>query len=400
VCLGVVPAAQAAPASVGFTGNAYGTAATVGGLVVSGPTAPVGLGCLTPAGANLSNTLATVAVPGLVNAGAIDTTATTFENATSAGDTTTATIGAVNLLNGAIKVNAIKASSSTTKTAAGVAVSPNDSGIAGLVINGKQVLNLHPNLTIPVPGIGRVVVDEQQKVVTANSVSFTVNALDIVITATNIKGVATGTRIIVGHAMSGLTLPNGTPPPLIAGDAYSTAVNVAGLVRSGPTFPIGLGLACGGGNGQLITDEALGVHVGKLLTTGTLENTSQGLVTGNSAVGELTSTVQNVNLLGGLIKVGAIKADVRAAVSSTGVSSFNDNGSTIAGLVIAGHPVSLDVSANTKINLGLLTIWLHRVVRTPNSMSVRMLEVTGTPPAKTGIRSNVDIRVAVAEAST
>jgi hypothetical protein len=367
---------------------------------VSGPTAPVGLGCLTPAGANLSNTLATVAVPGLLNAGVIDTTATTFENPSSAGDTTTATIGPIDLLGGAIKVNAIKASSSTTKTSTGVAVSANDSGVVGLAINGKQVLNLHPNLTIPVPGIGRVVVNEQQKVVTATGVSFTVNALDVLVTATNIKGVAAGTRIIVGHAMSGLTLPSGSPPPLIGGDAYSTSVNVAGLVRSGPTFPIGLGLACGGTNGQLITDEGVGVHLGKLLTSGTLANTSRGLVTGNSAVGELTSTVQNVNLLGGLIKVGAIKADVHAALSATGVSSFDDAGSTIAGLVIAGHPISLNVAPNTKINLGLLTIWLHRVVRTPNSMSVRMLEVTGTPPAKTGIKSNIDIRVAVAEANT
>jgi hypothetical protein len=395
----LAPQAMAASSSVGFTGSAYGTSAHVGNLIVSGPTAAVGLGCMTPPNIHLANTLATADVPGVATVGAIDSTASTTQTAQTAGDSTSATIADLNVLSGLIKVGAIKAVSTTGEGPSGIHVTALGSSLAGLSVNGEKFAVTPPaNTTIALPGIGKVVLNEQYKTTGTDSVTFTVNMIHVYITATDLVGIKAGTEVIVGHASSGLDLPGGVVT--IEGDAYSTSVQVAGLVTSGPTFGIGLGLGCGDDSGALETDAAVGVNLPPIAVSGTLANTSQGVFTAKGATGETTSSIQKLNLLGGLIKAEVIKADAHATVSGA-TSTFSDAGSELVGLVVGGHAIPVDVGPNTSISLLGLTVWLHRVVTTPTSISVRMLEITGVPPASLHLgRAAIDIRVAVAELAT
>jgi hypothetical protein len=404
-CAGLAPAAQAAPnpADAGFAGNAFGTYANVANIVVAGATAPIGVGCLTPANQHGANAVAAVTIPKLANIGAVDTTADTFRTPGLVGDTLAADVNGTNLLNGLITATAVRAQSETTDSLAGVQTSAQGTGVVGLVIAGKPIpINVGPNTTIPLPGIGKVVLNEQQTVDVGNTVAFTVNMIHVYVSVGS-TAVRAGTQVIVGHATSGLTLGVGTA--IIGGGAYSLFANVAGIVHAPPAWGVGLavGLGCAGNNGKPASNEALGVFVPNVAQTGTFLNTSQGTLdlATDSATGQTTSQIQRVSLLGGLVKAQLIKAESNATIGPFGAApTFNDDGSRIVGLVVAGKKIPVDVGPNFHISVAGITVWVHRVIQTPTSLEVRMLEVTGTAPKLPPGANLVDLRVAVAATRT
>jgi hypothetical protein len=182
------------------------------------------------------------------------------------------------------------------------------------------------------------------------------------------------------------------------GQAYGTKASVAQLVLSGPSALIKM--SCLGTNGRLKTNSIAEVQVPPLFSVGEVVDTALGTVNSTSAVGELTSTVQGVDVVTSLVTASLIKADAHAS-NINGALTFSDDGSMFVDLHVTGFPdIGDDVPPNTRLHIvGLGTLWLHRIIQRSNSIEVRMIEVIVTEANGFGLEIGTDIQVAVAEAS-
>jgi hypothetical protein len=394
------PSAQVGTSSgFQFVADAYGTYATLGNVVVAGKTAVSGLG---PCGiveppVHNENTVANASSPPLFSTGVINTTADGTEPvAGTLQAMATADVHDANLLAGLITADQIKAVSTTTHDNMGFHTSANGSTFVNLVVAGIPIIvNPPPNTDIVLPGFGHVVLNEQITRLRATSASFTVNMIHVFITQANILNIPIGTQIIVSHATSGLT--SGVQGTL-DGQAYGTKASVGHVVLSGPSALIKM--SCLGTNGRLKTNSIAQVQVPGLFSVGEVVDTALGTVNSTSAVGELTSTVQGVDVVTSLVTASLIKADAHAS-NINGALTFSDDGSMFVDLHVTGFPdIGDDVPPNTRLRIaGLGTLWLHRIIQTSNSIEVRMIELIVTEANGFGISIGTDIQVAVASAS-
>jgi hypothetical protein len=383
-----------------YSASAYGTYAFVGSTVVAGQTAvvSVGPGCGTAqVGITKTGTVATVSVAPVIVTGAINTSASDATNQATA----TSDVHGISLLGGFITATEVKAVSTTSQDATGFHVSGAGSSLAHLVIGTAPptVINAvpAPNTTISLPGIGKVVLNEQI-VSNASSSSrrgLTVNMIHVYVTLANNLGIPVGTQIIVAHAVSGLTLVGG--PGSLDGTAFGTLINGT-LVKSSQSYPAVVGCL---GN-ALITKSGVGVNVvfGTLtvLNTGTITDTAQGSVTPALSSSQTSSTVQTANVLNDLVTADIIHAQVSASTSDGSTFNFSD-GSSFGSLTVNGQSLG-NVAPNTTINLaGIGTLYLHRVIKTPNSWTVYMIDLHLTAGNTLGLPTGTRIIVASASAS-
>jgi hypothetical protein len=264
-----------------------------------------------------------------------------------------------------------------------------------LVVAGVPILvNPAPNTEIDLVGFGRVVLNEQITKVKTTSVSFTVNMIHVFVTQENVLGIPVGTEIIVSHAFSSLKSGiHGT----LDGTAYGSKAFIGRLIISGPSAL--KNMPCLGTNGVPKSNSVAQVQVPLLFSVGEVVDTALGSVNGTSATGEMSSTVQAVEVATNLVTATVVQADAHAS-KTNGALSFSDT-SSFVGLVVAGFPnIHDDVAPNTRLSIaGLGTLWLHRVIQTANSIEIRMIELIVTQPNSFGIEVGTDIQVAVAEAS-
>ena len=382
-----------------FVADAYGTQANLGNVVVAGKTAVSSLGAcgIVAPPVHDENTVASASSPPLFSTGVINTTADGTEPvAGTLQAMATADVHNASLLVGLITAAEVKAVSTTTHDAAGFHTSANGSAFVNLVVAGIPIIGLPaPNTQINLVGFGRVVLNEQIMRIRPTSASFTVNMIHVFIEQVNILNIPVGTQIIVSHATSGLT--SGVQGTL-DGQAYGTKASVARLVLSGPSALIKM--SCLGTNGRLKTNSIAEVQVPGLFSVGEVVDTALGTVNSTSAVGELTSTVQGVDVVTSLVTASLIKADAHAS-NINGALTFSDGGSMFVDLHVEGFPdIGDDVPPNTRLRIaGLGTLWLHRIIQTSNSIEVRMIELVVTEQNGFGIAIGTDIQVAVAEAS-
>jgi hypothetical protein len=382
-----------------FVADAYGTQATLGNVVVAGRTAVSSLGaCGTVAPpVHDENTVANASLPPLFSTGVINTTAdgTILLNGTLQS-MAMADVHDANLLAGLITADEVKAVSTTKHDDSGFHTSANGSTFVNLVVAGVPIIvNPPPNTQINLVGFGRVVLNEQITRIRARSASFTVNMIHVFIEQENILNIPIGTQIVVAHASSGLT--SGVQGTL-DGQAYGTQARVTNVVTSGPSALVRM--PCLGTNGALRTNSIAEVQVPPLFSVGEVVDTAQGTVNSTSAVGELTSTVQAVDVVTSLVTASLVKADAHAS-NINGTLTFSDDGSMFVDLHVTGFPeIGDDVPPNTRLQIaGLGTLWLHRIIHTSNSIEVRMIELIVTEANGFGISIGTDIQVAVAEAS-
>lgn len=378
-----------------YSANAYGTYAFVGNVVNVGKTAVVSLGspCGTPqVGAHRTGTIASVTAPPLVLSGLVDTSATSAANSSTA----TADILQFNLLAGLISGSEVKAVSTTTISNGALQSNATGSHFVNLVVLGSHISSTPAaNTTITLPGIGRVVLNEQIRSSTANSARLTVNMVHVYITAANLLGFKVGTQIILADAVSGITDIDG--PAALDGFAYGTSVN-AHLLQSSPTAYAGLG--CDGTEDGVITRTAVGVNVPTVLSSATITDTAKGDADIGLAEGQTTTKIQSVNVLSSLVRADLIQAQANASTTNGSTFNFSSSGSFV-NLSVAGHPaINASVAPNTSVSLaGLGTLYLHRVLKNNNSIEVRMIELIVNQSNTLGLPLGADIRVGVAEAS-
>lgn len=398
--IGLVGTALASPlAPQSNSGNAFGTYVNVAGLVQSGQTSPVGVGgCSTqpPPGFTKTNTTAAVSIPGVLQTGAIDTSVATGPAGGPASTKTTATISNVRALGGLVNAGAVNAVSTTSFDSTGYHPSAAGSGFVGLAIGGVPVLIAPaPNTTIALPGVGKVVLNEQITRQTSTGATMTVNMIDITLSTAQ-AGLPAGTKIVVGHASSSLSQVPVANAPTLRGFAYSASAHIGSLVTLGQEFSIGM---CGNTGGRTITNSAATTSIPGILSTGTAANTVNGTIGATTSTSVSTATIQGLNLLSGLVSVDVIKAEANATVTNNAVS-VDENGSTFTNLVVNGQTMPATVPPNTKISIGGITVWLNRVIRgsAGNAIVVRMIEIT-VPKANTfGLPIGADITVASASA--
>ena len=392
VASGAGPAAPAqavmATPNFSYTASAYGTSASVGTTVKSGASAPVTIGCTSNGNLHRVNTTAGVDLGALGRTGAVSATADT--HASPVRSAASATTASVNLLGGLVRATAVKAASSTSRTSTGTSSSASGTTLTGLVVAGRTVsASTAPNTRISLAGFGYLVVNEQIRA----TGRLTVNALRVHVTTTNLLGIQTGTDLTVSQAVSGLS---GPVAGVLAGYAFGTRARTGTVFDSGPSFVAFM--PCQGTGGALRTNTGAGTTIRDSTTpamrTGTITNTVRGSISATTASGGTTASVQSADLLRGLVKASAIKADARAS-RSAGTYSVSDTGSGFGTLTVLGHPeIKASVAPNTRVDIaGVGTLYLHRVVKSATGVRVTMIQLVLTSSVN-GLAAGTDIRVA------
>src|SRR5712691_3179964 len=382
--------------TVVFSADAYGSFAFVGTTVILGRTAPLGLGCDTNTAISKSATVVSVNLPPIATTGAINTTLAT----TTSSSEGTADVVNEGLLGGVITADEIKAVSTTTLDANGLSVSASGSGFINLVVNGSAVSsNVPPNTTIKLAGIGKVVLNEQSAATGSWSAKLIVNMIHVYVTQSNPLGIATGTQIILPNASSGLTLLSAVNgPAVLGGVAYGTQVT-GSLITSSPTAAEFQ--KCFGTNGVTISNSLASVNIPLVLTSGTVADTAEGNITQSQAEGHTTSTVQSLNLLAGLVTVGALTVQANASTTDGTHVTRSDTGTSFTNLIVAGHPEIIDsVPPNTTVSLlGIGTLYLRRELTSSNAIVVRGIQLVIAKNNVLGLPTGTNIIVGSASAS-
>jgi hypothetical protein len=380
-----------------YQASAFGTSAFVAGTILVGQTAPVSL--QEPCGTNNNNDMVRGTAAGIndfpiVQGGAVNTTALSSPTMMSQASADTATI---TLLGGIITAQEIKSVSTTNLDGNGFHVSAAGSNFTNLLVAGIPYNGLpQPNTTINLLGLGYVVLNEQTSTITNKNGQLVVNMIHIHITVANLLGLQVGTEIIVSNATSGMVRANA--PGIVTGNSFGTVVTST-LINSSQTAPVNL--PCWGTGGQVLTNSVVGVNIPGVLSSGTVSDTGQSKLTNPYSNGQMTSQVQNLSLLSGLVSVNLMYSQVNATLNGfggyflTGIGSFT-------GLSVAGHPEINDgVPYNTTVSLaGLGNLYIKHVIRNypnPHSMEVRMIELVVNQDNTYGLPIGADIVIGDAQ---
>lgn len=162
-----------------FGGEGFGTQAYVGSTVKSGPTARVYVPCF--GGTSHSTVAADNTIPGVLDTGVINTTATSLKTDTTADAKVTVNVASTSLLAGAVSATGINAVAHVRGTVgqAGYQRDTTGSGLLSLSILGVPVTNLNPppNTQLPVLGIGTLTLNKTT--IGGNSIHVTMIELKI-----------------------------------------------------------------------------------------------------------------------------------------------------------------------------------------------------------------------------
>jgi hypothetical protein len=197
--IGVSTVSLTPPQTGYLTGAGFTTKATLlSGLVGSGPTAHAPLKC--NGGTSTAN-LAGATLQGLASVGASSTKTVGVVLPAPKG-TVTNSLAGLNVLNGLIQADAIKAETSASRAAAGGTVALTDtSTFANLRIAGLPAINaaVAPNTVIQVAGLGQVTLHKVSK----SSTTITVTMVEIVLNQA-IGNLPTGSKIQIGYSSTGI----------------------------------------------------------------------------------------------------------------------------------------------------------------------------------------------------
>jgi hypothetical protein len=376
--------------------SAYGTYAFVGNTVLVGQTASASLAgmCGTPQYLlTATATAAGVSLPPVVTGGAVNTSVSDSANQAQAEADTTS----VSLLGGLITAQEITAVGTTSINNGNFQVSAAGSSFNDLVVLGQPYNSSVPaNTQVNLPLLGYVVLNEQISSIGNENATLTVNMIHVYITTANLLGLPIGAQIIVSNATSGMY--NVPAPGIISGGSYGTQVTgtVLASLASSPTAPEVL--PCLGTGGAVETNSQVGLTLPSLLTAGTLVDTVESNLTPTYSSGENNSTIQNLNLLNGLVTATLLQAQVDASVDQYLNSSLSGQDSYV-GISVAGYPeITDDVPPNTSVPLaGLGTLYLKRIVYsrtfTTSSVEVRSLELVVNQINIYGLPIGLDIIV-------
>ncbi|MEQ4567157.1 choice-of-anchor P family protein [Paenarthrobacter sp. CAP02] len=170
------------------------------GLISSSPTALSYVGCSGGAG---SENLAGANIPGQATVGAASTK-TSGVLTPQPKSTVTNTIAGINVLNGLIQADGIKAETSATRAAGATTATLTDtSTFTNLRIAGLPAINasVAPNTVVQVAGLGQATLHKVSK----SSSAIIVTMVDVVLSQP-IGALPTGSRLQIGYSSTGVAL--------------------------------------------------------------------------------------------------------------------------------------------------------------------------------------------------
>ncbi|MBO0885133.1 MAG: hypothetical protein J2P17_33345, partial [Mycobacterium sp.] len=296
--VGTSVAAAASPTYYAFGGSGYGSTASLGTLVKSGPTSVVAVCSLKDV--TKTNSAAATNLGALGNVGAVQSTTTgTSPSSTTRISTTTTSTASVSLLSGIIQGSAITSKAVAEHSSAGYTLT-GSSTLTGLKIAGIPIsVSPAKNTKISLPAnLGTVILNHQTSGTNKYGThQVAVDALYITVNSGNLLGLPAG-RVVVGHAGASLHDPVHARP---TGSAYVSKIQVAGgLVSSGPTAISSL--PCAGSNSVTVSNTTAQVSVPGVATIGAAGSSAASTDTDTATTVHTSANVANVSLLGGIIQ--------------------------------------------------------------------------------------------------
>jgi len=371
----------------------------VGSTLASiGPLFPVSLGCNT-ATKNVSSSAASMTLDGVASSGTLVDQVVSTRTSTAASIQASATLQNVRILGGLISATTINSVASSVATST-MASSANNSTFVGLIVAGIPISGTPaPNTTIGLPGLGKVVLNEQSGPVNGkDATSISVTAIDVSITLKNTLKLPVGTHILIANAKSNFMRTSSRA--IVSADAYGLfAFAKAGVVfvKSGPWAEATIG--CTGGSKTVSTASVTIPNVG---STGTITDTASGQITASGSQAQSSSSVQQVTLLNGLITADLITTTAQAtfngSLSASATTSLTNL--RIAGVLIAANP-----PPNTMINIanvGFVVVNEQTVSLTATMVKIKVnaIDLHITAPNVPGLPVGVSVVVAHSAADT
>jgi len=390
-----------------FMGSAYSSQVSANLLAINaelGKTVYTPCPCNGTRGRVITNSLASVHAGNILNLGSARASVQAYKQPTSAYVSNVAEITGLNLLNGLITADAIKAVATTRADTTKVQSFWGASRLVNLRVNNRTLLSVQANTRIDLPGLGYVVLKEVRRSGNDRSYStVSIAMIHVYVTTSNSLGLPVGAEIVVGYAKSGFTRRE--PTVIAGGQAYTALGKAAAGSTTGRLGKVALvSLGCLSAANKAYTNTTTGASIaGGILSTGVGTNTAE-ITTGTSSTSvTTTSEVADVSLLGGIIGLDGLKA-VATASSANGTLSTSTAGTRFANLVVAGVPLPVNVAPNTRMELPLLGYVIlneqtRSVTSTGASVSVNMIHVYVTTRNTLGLPVGTEIIVGHANAS-
>lgn len=376
-----------------FLGEAFGSYSFVGETAMTGKTAYTTIGCQAKPGTHFENTMGSNSEENM-NSGSVNTTGDAIKNASVTKTLTTSVVNRANLLQGRITASRVKAVSATIRDAGGMRTSAAGSSLTNVVVFGETLeVAPGPNTRITLPRFGYAVLNEQFTGNVGSLEFLAVNGIHVYITEMNPLRIPVGSQFVMAHAYSAL---KPTIAAIVGGQAYGHKLFEGSRIQSGPSAIVYM--PCAGTGGKVVENDLAAVTHPPAFQLGEVKDTATGTVTSKSATSQTTSSIESVSLLGGLVTADLVKAVARASKDGSGVA-FSDAGSQFVNLVVAGRLMGQRIAPNTAIQLpGIGTLWLRRVIRTPYSIEIRMIDLPVNQDNPFELKPGSKLQLAVARA--
>jgi hypothetical protein len=341
-----------------------------------------------------------VTAGGILDTGVVNTTSSV--KAVTGGHTVTATsrTADVSLLGGAVTLDAVT-TTSTSSYINGKLSSSAHSSFAGLKIAGLTLpVTIPQNYQTGISGVATIAINTSLSGTQGKGTAAVGSGLTITLLKAEGSNAA-GATIYVSPTFSEAAL---TPQPAntghsVSGTAYGTKVSAKVgstlAVTSDPTAPVTV--PAGGTAGKLSATSVASVNVAPALTVGAVRSTM--IATNSAALGDshTATKVAGISLLGGLIKADAVTAAARA-IRDTGKAPKLTASTQLVGLVIAGKKIAVSVKPNTTISLGSLgKVVINEQIKSNYTVGACALHITLSTKAF-GLNAGAQIQVAVATA--
>ncbi len=392
VVLGVAVAATPAGAAAKLTmygGYSFGTVARVGSYATSGNSAVTTL-CTSRAGVTHTNHSSATTIPNVGTVGAVSTQTSSQRPSSGPVSLARTTTAGMDLF-GMIRASAITTTTRVARTASGI-VRSGQTSFVGLRISGHNSPPAHPAVDqkITIPGVATLQFNHQVRSQQFGAYRMVVTALTVTIPKTNSLHLPAG-RILIGRGGAALhrqTYANAQ------GYAFGTVVQVAKLSGSGRTAVVYL--PCGGSNGATLRNHLSGALVKNVLTSGDVRSSGYSSDKASGTLARTQNTVARAALFGSAIKASDVHVVATATRDKSGL--HRSNTVSLGTLTINGQRHSGTAPANTKMVIPQLgTVWLHRVIRTPNGLVVRGVDLV-LSVTKNGLKKGTELIIGAAYA--
>lgn len=132
---------------------------------------------------------------------------------------------------------------------------------------------------------------------------------------------------------------------LYSGNSFGTYVSLGETIILDRSAPAHMG--CGGGFDSNVLQS---INAPPVLRSGTIENIADGSFAGSTHTGRVSSSVESLNLLGGVITAGLVEA-VGTVTREDGAYAVSDEGTGFVNLKVLGIPIENNPPPNTQLGL-------------------------------------------------